>query len=163
MELEIQGKEDREIQRVKESIREIVSSNQLLSMATVNNEEPHINTAFYALDDNLNLYILTPPDTIHGQNIEENSSVAVDIHDSHQEWEYDKQGLQIFGTAERAEDVSRALELYNDRYPGLEEFASTPDELGELDSEFYVIKPERIKVFDEPQFGTETWIEVEVR
>ncbi len=71
--------------RVENSIREIVESNRLLSMSTMD-EEPHINTAFYTFDQELNLYILTPPDTEHGDNLEESSSIAVDIHDSHQEW-----------------------------------------------------------------------------
>ena len=149
-------------EKVEESIREIISENQLLSMATAKGEEPHINTAFYAFDNRLNLYILTPPDTRHGENLEENNSVAVDVHDSHQEWTEDKQGLQIFGEAKQVENASKALEIYEDRYPELGEFAATTEELEELDSEFYVIKPERIKVFDEPRFGTETWINVRI-
>ena len=40
--------------------------------------------------------------------------------------------------------------------------AEIQEALEELDSEFYVIKPERIKVFDEPRFGTETWINVRI-
>ncbi len=130
---------------VKESIREIISENQLLSMATAKGEEPHINTAFYAFDDELNLYILTPPDTRHGENLGENNSVAVDVHDSHQEWTDDKQGLQVFGEAEKVESISKALRIYTDRYPKLGEFAEDRKELEELDSEFYVIKPQRIK------------------
>jgi uncharacterized protein YhbP (UPF0306 family) len=149
-------------EEVEESIREIISENQILSMATAKGEEPHINTAFYAFDDELSLYILTPPDTIHGENLEENNSVAVDIHDSHQEWTDDKEGLQIFGETEQVENASKALELYKGRYPELGEFAANTEELEELDSEFYIIKPERIKVFDEPRFGTETWINVKI-
>lgn len=160
MDLELIDKGGWTEKEVKQSIREIISENQLLSMATIADEKPHINTCFYCFDEDLNLYILTPPDTLHGQNLEENDSIAVDIHDSHQEWTDDKQGLQIFGNAEKAEEVEKALELYLDRYSELGEFASNKEELAELDSIFYKIEPERIKVFDEPRFGTETWVNV---
>ena len=149
-------------EEVEESLREIISENKLLSMATVDGEEPHVNTAFYAFDQELKLYILTPPETRHGENLENNSSVAVDIHDSHQNWTDDKQGLQIFGQAKKVENTSKALEIYKDRYPELGEFATNKEELKELDSELYVVKPSRIKLFDEPRFGTETWINVEI-
>jgi uncharacterized protein YhbP (UPF0306 family) len=163
MKIKLLGKGDWSKKEVEESIREIVSENQLLSMATADGEEPHINTAFYAFDNRLNLYILTPPETKHGENLEENNSVAVDVHDSHQEWTDDKQGFQIFGKAKQVESPSKALELCKDRYSELGEFAANTEELKELDSEFYVVKPERIKVFDEPRFGTETCINVEIR
>lgn len=154
------------LQKVKNSIRDVIRSNYLLSMSTSDKEEPHINTAFYAFDDGLNLYILTPPKTKHGKNLEENSSVAVDIHDSHQKFNDDKQGLQIFGTAEivaEEDKIAEILELYTERFPAAEKFASSPEDIGELDSSFYRIKPERIKLFDEPNFGTETWIDVEIK
>ncbi|MFB6213667.1 MAG: methyltransferase domain-containing protein [Candidatus Nanohaloarchaea archaeon] len=163
MDIELLDEGDWTREEVEESIREILSKNRLLSMATVKGEDPHINTCFYTFDDELNLYILTPPDTEHGENLENNDSVAVDVHDSHQEWTDDKQGLQIFGKAEKVEEVEKVLDLYLDRYSELGEFASNKEELEELDSIFYKIEPDQIKVFDEPRFGTETWINVEIR
>lgn len=147
---------------VEESIRDIIHSNRLLSMATVGDSEPHINTAFYCLDEELNIYILTPPDTIHGENLEEKDSVAVDIHDSHQKWADKKQGVQIFGAARKADEKDKALKLYSERFSEMENVASNVKELKELDSIFYRIEPERIKVFDEPKFGTETWIKAKI-
>jgi uncharacterized protein YhbP (UPF0306 family) len=153
---------DAETEQVKESIGEALSENKLLSMSTVNEEKPHINTAFYAFDNKFNLYILTPPETEHGENIDRNSLVAVDIHDSHQKWTDDKQGLQIFGKAKKAEKPSKALKLYKKRFSEMEEVASNTDELDQIDSVFYKIAPERIKIFDEPRFGTETWVNVRI-
>lgn len=153
---------DAEKDRVRNSIEDILSENKLLSMSTVENVDPHINTAFYAFDSEFNLYILTPPETKHGKNLEENSSIAVDIHDSRQNWTDDKQGLQLFGEAEIVDNPSKALELYTERFPGMENVASDLDELEKLDSSFYKITTERIKVFDEPRFGTETWITLKI-
>lgn len=155
---------DRE--KVEDSIMEIVRSNELCSLATVTpDEKAHNATAFYAFDRSLNFYILTPPETDHGQNLAENNSIALTVFDSHQEWTDDKQGLQVFGTAEKLEDrgkVAEALELYTERFPAVEQFASSPGDVEQLDSRFYRVKPKRIKLFDEPNFGTETWVEVEV-
>lgn len=148
---------------LEECIREIMGSNRLLSMATVRGSEPHINTAFYCFDEELNIFILTPPNTVHGQNLEEKDSVAVDIHDSHQEWVDDKQGLQIFGSARKVDESDEALRLYTEMFSAMEDVASGVQELAQLDSIFYKFKPERIKVFDEPRFGTETWIKVKIR
>lgn len=149
-------------EKVEESIRDIIRSNKLLSMATTAGEEPHINTAFYAFDDQFRLYIWTPPETEHGKNLEENDSVAVDIHDSRQEFPDEKQGLQLFGSCRKAENREEVLEIYSERFPETREFASNVEELEELDSEFYIIEPSRIKIFDELRFGKETWVEVEV-
>ncbi|MFB6208954.1 MAG: pyridoxamine 5'-phosphate oxidase family protein [Candidatus Nanohaloarchaea archaeon] len=162
MKLEILEKENYEIDKVRKSIKDIISSNKLLSMSTVADDIPHINTCFYAFDEEMNLYILTPPETEHGKKLEQNDSVAVDIHDSNQEWTDEKQGLQIFGRCRKADDREKGLEIYSGRFPTLEEFASGVEELEDLNSDFYIIDPERIKVFDEPRFGKETWIEVEL-
>lgn len=155
---------DRE--KVEDSIMDIVRSNELCSLATVTpDEKAHNATAFYAFDRDLNFYILTPPETDHGQNLAENSSIALTVFDSHQEWTDDKQGLQVFGTAEKLGDrekVAEVLRIYTDRYPAAEQFASSTEDVEELDSRFYRVIPERIKLFDEPNFGTETWVEVRV-
>ncbi len=168
MNLEIDN-ENYSAMQIEGRIRELVEENELCSLATVqenNNRDPsaHIATAWYAYDDELRLYVLTPPDTDHAKNLEENDSIALTIFDSHQDWSAKKKGLQVFGTAEKIpdEDAEEALELYNQRFPGLEEHASTTEELQDLDSSFYVITPERIKLFDEPAFGNETWITAEL-
>jgi uncharacterized protein YhbP (UPF0306 family) len=154
------GDKDIEEKKVRKSVEEILGQNKLLSMSTTSENQPHINTAFYAADE-LNLYIFTPPETTHSQNIAENPEVAVDIHDSHQNWADKKRGLQIFGEAEKA-DQQKALKTYKRRFPEMKELAEKKEELEQYDSEFYILKPEKIKIFDEPRFGKETWINAEV-
>lgn len=163
MELKIKDDRDEDLKEMRKSISEILSRNLVLSMGTVDGEEPHINTAFYAFTDDIELFILTPPHTRHGQNLEENSSVAVDIHESDQHWTDKKQGLQISGTAVKADDVSRAFEVYSKRCPELENIASDVEELREIDAEFYRIEPEEIKIFDEERFEKDPWVKLEVR
>lgn len=161
--------EEHDAGKVEESIREIVSANRLCSLATVNEQgdeapKAHIATAFFVYDDDLRFYVFTPPETDHGRQLAENPSVSLAIYDSHQNWTDEKQGLQIFGTAEQVSDdvIPDILDIYLDRYPGLEQFATNPEEVADLDSVFYEITPDRIKVFDEPTFGTEVWVNVQV-
>lgn len=92
----------------------------------------------------------------------ENSSVSLSIYDSRQKWGDEKTGLQVFGEAEKisGEKISEVLDLYLERFPELGEWVSKPEEMDKLDSEFYVIRPDRIKIFDEPKFGSETWVRV---
>ncbi len=147
MELEVQGRF--EPGKVEESIRDIIKNSQLCSLATIDetDSKAHIATAFFAFDDSLNFYILTEPETEHCQHLEENDSIALSIYDSRQDWTDDKQGLQVFGTAERIPDgeASEALNLYLNRFPPLEEFASNTEDLQELDSSFYRVTPERTR------------------
>ena len=157
MDIKVEDDEVSEEEAIQ-SIKQILEKNKLLSMSTVEETSPHINTAFFTHQD-LKLYIFTPPDTIHGKNLDKNPEVAVDVHDSHQEWTDDKKGLQIFGKAE-IQNTQEVLDLYCERFPEMKELASDQKELDQYDSEFYVIKPERIKIFDEPRFGTENWINV---
>lgn len=160
LDVRVEGDEEVSREEAMKSIEKIISRNKLLSMATVKENEPHINTAFYAYEE-LNLYVLTPPETVHGKNLEQNNSVPVDIHDPRQEWTDEKKGLQIFGRAERCE-TEKAFNTYIERFPKLQRFASTGQEVDELDSEFYKITPERIKIFDEPRFGKETWVNARI-
>jgi uncharacterized protein YhbP (UPF0306 family) len=148
-------------EEAKESLEDICRRNELLALATVSeNSEAFNATAFFAFDGEFNFYILNEPDTDHGQNLEKNSSISLSIYDSRQEWSDDKRGLQVFGEAkiEDEEKVSEAFKIYTERFPGLKEYVSKPGELDKIDSEFYIVRPDRIKIFDEPRFGKETWL-----
>lgn len=155
--------ENYSLSEARESLQEIAEENELLALATVSeNSEAFNATAFYVFDDDFNFYILTEPDTDHAENLEQNPSISLSIYDSRQSWSDQKKGLQVFGQAEKVsrENMEKVLELYLERFPGLGEWVSEPEEMGNIDSEFYVIRPERIKIFDEKEFGTETWVNI---
>ena len=58
------------------SVLEILNSNNLLSLSTINekNNHPDICSAYYVFDKDLNLYIWTNPNSKHASNIEKNLS-----------------------------------------------------------------------------------------
>lgn len=149
-----------------ESTREILSTNELCSLSTVSTDsDPHIATAFFAFNQNFNLYIATSPETEHGQHLKRNSSIAVSIYSTDQSQMDEKRGLQVFGEAEEldlgTEEYREAHSIYLDRFESWKEFAAEPSDLEELDSSIYRIEPKRIKIFDEETFGKETWLNLE--
>ncbi|MFB6116279.1 MAG: pyridoxamine 5'-phosphate oxidase family protein [Candidatus Nanosalina sp.] len=161
--MELLDQPDFSVKEAEESIRDIADENKLLALVTVSEGQEAFNaTAFYAFDDDLNFYILTEPNTDHCKNLRENSSISLSIYDSHQDWGDEKKGLQVFGKAEQVpeEEIPEVLELYLERFPELGEWVSEPGEMDSIDSQFYVIRPEKIKIFDEPRFGKETWVNV---
>ena len=154
-------------ERVKESIQEIMEKTELRSLSTVDERRPHIATAFFTFDEGFNLYIATDPETEHGQHLEENSSIAVSVYSTDQEQMDEKRGLQVFGTAEKLKPETNkgrdAHSIYLERFESWKEFAAEPEDLKDLDSDFYIIRPERIKVFDEEKFSKETWINIDIK
>ncbi len=152
---------------INKSLNEILETNTLLSMATLkSNEEPWINTAFYAYNENLDFYFMTQSITQHGTNLQTNSSIAVSIFDSHQQPTDKKRGLQLFGTWELAtgEALEEETKYYSNRFPGLTKYIKDVKdwETTTLKSRIYVIHTQIIKIFDEVLFGPEVWVTVSV-
>jgi uncharacterized protein YhbP (UPF0306 family) len=158
--LETEGFEPR---RVEISVEEILEEVELCSMATCSAEKPHAATMWFVFDGSSTLYVLTDPATRHCCQIEENSSVSLTVYSTEQKFSDRKRGLQLHGNAERIPDPEsdEALELYSRKFPGATEFAESASDVEELESSFYRIDLDRVKVFDEPRFGRETWIEAE--
>jgi len=148
---------------INKSLNEILSSNILLSMASIKDgKESWIHTAYYAYSPNLRLYYLSAPSAQHSKNIEQSQSVAVSIFDTHQNPTDKKSGLQLFGVCRRAvsEEVAEGLRLYTERFSWLANYIkeSRDFDKGILESKLYVITPRTIKLFDEAVFGEEKWV-----
>lgn len=151
---------------IRESIHTILESNTLLSMATTSGGKPYIYTAYYCFNEKLHIYTLSDPGAYHSQNIANERQVAVAIYDSAQPWGSQKRGLQLFGVCEQLHGLGQteALRLYIKRFTGLAKLVSTPQELvrGAIKSRFFRFCPNRIRIFDEPRFGNEIWVTVEL-
>jgi len=149
------------------SISELLAANELCSVATVTADgRAHVHTCFFAFDLNpLRLWFLTPPSTEHGQNVTANPSTAIAVFSTSQAFESKKRGLQLFGATRRVPDDESGipLEKYGARFPALLTALSTPGTLEGLESRFYEIIIERARVFDEPRFGSEVWVDVTLK
>jgi uncharacterized protein YhbP (UPF0306 family) len=161
-------KKDREFsdEKIIESLEFIMENNSLFSMSSLNEDNsPWINTAFYSYDSDFNLFFLTPPTTLHSENVKKNKSVAVSIYDSHQLPESDKRGLQIFGTCHKASliEIPKVFGSYAKRFQAFSRGVQDPKDMivKGFESRFYIIKPHIIKIFDEVLFGEEEWVTIE--
>lgn len=156
-------------EKLNKSISSILDLNTLLSMATIKDKnESYINTVYYAYNDKLNFYYLSPPDTQHSKNLEKNSSVAVSIFDSRQNPPtINKRGLQIFGDCKLAKgiDLIDGFKQYSIRYSSILKYIKKPGDLLKkiIHSKLYFFKPASIKIFDEVTFGTEQWVTVSIK
>jgi uncharacterized protein len=147
---------------LNESIRSILEANELMGMATVRGSDAYANTAYFAFNDRLDVFVLSEPTTQHSQNLSQNPSLAIAIFDSHQPWTSDKRGLQLFGTCEIASGptLAEAVACYLKRFVGLKQWVTSPNDIvrGAINSKFYVMHVKSLKLFDEPRFGKEKFI-----
>lgn len=114
---------------------------------------PWISTLYYSFDDQMNIYFLTSPDTIHGKQLKSNPKVAIAIADSPQNPTAKKKGLQIYGLCEQisgARKVTHAITLWkrtlgvtsNDySYEGMIKKA--------ISGRMYKVTPKKVKFFNE--------------
>ena len=156
------------VQDAEKSIKQILSSNTLFSMSSINKDNtPWINTAFYSFDENLNLYFLSDPNTIHTKNISDKKTVAVNIFDSHQKPEDEKKGLQLIGECHKINDekeIFSAIKNYGKKYLSFGNLIKAVNDIAKnkMKARFYKIEINYISIFDEEFFGEETWVEVRV-
>ena len=146
--------------RLYNSVARILSSTMLCSMATLGEKgNVHINTAFFCFSDDLELYFLSNPASVHCQNVSSSPQMAMTVFDSHQSWGELGKGLQLFGNCVLAKEVieDKAREHYSIRFPRYEEFL---DRLSHL--HFYRFTPAAIKILDEEEFGDEVLVMAEI-
>jgi uncharacterized protein YhbP (UPF0306 family) len=148
------------------SLFSILDTTSLCTIATCDsNREPAAATAFYALDrDNLVLYVLTRLHTEHCQNIVANGRAALTVFATTQNFTDAKRGVQLTAAAAPTspEGLEHAFGIYLAAYPELGNWVETASDIEEkLDGCLFSFVIEHGKVFDEPKFGTEVWIDVD--
>jgi uncharacterized protein YhbP (UPF0306 family) len=161
------GHKDHDDNALNESISVILNAAKLLSMATVRSEGvAHINTAYFAFDDALRLFIITDPESVHGRNLVSNHSVAVTVFDSQQEFWTPLRGLQLFGTCQQTPlmGLPHALNCFLGRFPVFSELVRNPADFATkaVTVKLHTITVERLKLFDEPTFGEEVYIDLNI-
>lgn len=145
---------------------EILSDNSLCCLATVDPADgsPYVWTAYYCYSADLRLFVLTSPQSHHGRHLARGSSTAVAVYSSQQPFGSLKRGLQLLGQATPTEgsETAKALALFLRRYPAAASIARHPSELARIEARFYVVGIERVRLFDEPTFGEEVFVDMEV-
>ena len=154
-------------ERVRSSLFRLLKENVLCSIATVTEDQrAHINTAYFCYSDELELYFLSDPGSLHCQNLSSNSSMAMAIFPSSQQWGGPDRGVQLFGTCTQASgpQATKAQRLYVERFPAYLKWSAglNEDDVGR-GLQFYQFLVSRVKVLDESEFGEAVFVIADVR
>jgi hypothetical protein len=145
---------------MRERLLKFLREHQVLTLAvTEANGNAYAAALFYAVDDDLRLYVVTDPGTRHGQAMLANPAVAGTIQRDRQRWQ-EIRGVQFRGLCRQLDGSSRARawEIYTARFP----FLQQPDAIlaRELASTaMWAIEPTWIRLIDNQRgFGhKEEW------
>ena len=142
----------------KKIVLDYLKNHKLMIIATYG-AFPWIASVYYSYDDHLNLYFLSSPETLHVKHIVVNKKVAVAIVDSHQKVTDMKRGLQISGVANQisgANKIKHALRLWKDALNITNPKYTYEGMMKKLiKGRMYMIKPLKIKLFDQELFKVE--------
>jgi uncharacterized protein YhbP (UPF0306 family) len=146
------------LELTKSQVLDFLKTGKLMSLATYG-DFPWIASVYYSFDDNLNIYFLSSPATLHCRQIAKNPQVAVSIADSHQSVAVKKRGLQLWGKAGQissAAKIKHALSLWKDFLEIKNADLSYENMLKRVvTGRMYKIVPRRIKLFDQDLFDVE--------
>lgn len=142
----------------KTKLLSYLKSQHTMSLATFDGKL-WICTVFYAIDDKLNFYFISEPNTRHSKGILKNSQVACSIANTNQVTTDKKIGVQIVGIASEVKNRNKikvVLGLWNKVNPGFESIINLPNMIKKVISgKVYLIKPKEIKFFNEKLYGSE--------
>jgi uncharacterized protein YhbP (UPF0306 family) len=145
--------------RIASIARQLLDASALCSIATVSPQgQPHANTAYFAWSDSWDLVWLSEPTAQHSRNVRANGLTAITVYDSQQVWGNPDRGIQLFGRArELSGRAARNAEaLYAQRFTA---YAQT-----NLSAyRWYRCHPQRMKLFDERELGTATFVTARIR
>jgi uncharacterized protein YhbP (UPF0306 family) len=142
-------------QQIRGAVLDILRQNVLCSIATVTSDgRPHISTAYFCHSEELELYVLSHPRSVHCQNSSANSAAAMTICSSPQQWGRCDVGLQLFGTGLAAEgpDAKKAEESYAQPFSGYTKWKGSPSGAGS-EYRFFRFIVLRVRVLDEAHLG----------
>lgn len=152
--------------RLWRAVHRVLRESPLCSIATVTPVgRPHVNTAYFAFSEEMVLYFLSHPSSLHCRNLSRNASSAVTVFASHQGWATPGRGLQLFGRCARAmgRHARDGRLAYGKRFRAYERWRANlrPDSPGR-DYCFYRFVVSTLKILDERQFGGGVFIEARV-
>lgn len=152
--------------RVRAVVDRVLDGTQLCAWATVGpGETAHVNIGYFAHSDELHLYLLSHPGSLHSRNLASNATMAVAVFASTQGWTEPGRGIQLFGTCGQVGDseVSDPERIYRRRYPAYGEWTATLTAADPArDYRFYRFIPARLKILDETEFGDAVFVAADI-
>lgn len=150
----------RKDRQVKEDIFGFLKENGIMTLATQSSKGPWVCTVYYGIDDNMNLYIVTDPNSIHGLAMSKDNRVAFNIFDSRQKIHKPKKGVQGSGTIEMIKgviNITKALALWHKQNSGVEKNLTIKEVKKFKDTKVWKIIPRYLKFFNKELYGPEEY------
>jgi uncharacterized protein YhbP (UPF0306 family) len=151
------------INDLRERIEAFLAAHHVMSLATLGSDGPHAANLFYACDG-LALIWVSDPGSRHSRDVDAQSRVAATIAPDYADFA-EIRGLQIRGTARRAEQNERAgyLTLLEARYAFLKRSAEGSEKMRDAyaRSAIYRLDPKHIVFIDNARgFGHKETLEL---
>jgi len=140
---------------IRRLIADFLAVRHTMSLATCGNGRPWASSVFFVSDEELQLYFLTDPETLHGHNLE-CGRVAATVNEDCESWS-EIQGVQLTGTVRQVPEADRAtlLELYFQKFPEVGRMGRQPRNdqerlIGQrlLSTPLYHISPDWLRLID---------------
>ena len=146
--------------QIKEDIFKFINSNGIMTLATHSSKGPWVSTVYYGADSEMNLYIVTDPNSIHGKFFSKDNRVAFNIFDSRQKIVGPLKGLQGKGSIEIVKGIinnTRALYLWHKANPGAEKNITIEKVKKLADTKLFKITPNYLKFFNKALYTPEEY------
>jgi uncharacterized protein YhbP (UPF0306 family) len=134
--------------------RQLLAASTLCSIASVCDDgRPHINAAYFAWNDLMDIFWMSEPEAQHSRNVRASGAVAIVVYDSNQAWGTRGRGIQLFGHAEELEGEAarEAKATYRHRFAALSEAEYAA-------YRFYRCRTQQVKLLDEEVLGDATFV-----
>lgn len=131
-------------------VDEYFAGGKHMQLATVSNGKPWICTVYYVLDDTGNIYWTSDRSSRHSREILADANAAATVvHDDKK-----KQAIQIAGSAFEVmdDDLERVHGLYVSKFGSKDYDLEKMKERSEFGRSYWVLKPEKISLWDTANF-----------
>ncbi len=147
-----------DLKLTKQHVLDFLKKHKLMSIATYG-DHPWIASVYYSNDDDMNIYFLSSPETLHARHIAKNERVAISIAASDQKPSDTKRGLQLYGEAQQISDgakIQHALRLWKETLNISDPLLTYQNMMKKVvKGRMYRITPKKIKLFDQHLFDVD--------
>jgi uncharacterized protein len=141
----------------RERMVDYLAAHNTLTLATEKDGQTFACSLFY-VNDGLNLYFVSDPNTQHAENIAQHHQVSATVHEDYRDWRT-IQGIQLGGDCSLIHnpiESAKALALYANKFPFVAQLAAAMAKV-----KFYKITPRWMRLVDNTRgFGFKEEIEL---
>lgn len=133
-------------------LNSFLSNKKLLSLGTYITDHPWMCNVYFVVNDNLEFYFLSSPETIHIRQIRENNKVSFTILDFGQLVSNGRSAVQAWGISTQVTELQE-VQWFIDKFTK-DKGKYNADEISKgIGKVVYKITPQKLKYFDAEKFS----------